>query len=411
MKSRFLIIIGALILVGFTELIFAEDLHTFEIDGYDIITNTPNVSAINMDWNSEHLSEFSVNFTEPYTGQFQIQIPKNMPRMMNLDFETTLMLDVSSLSGAEQEKDWNEHIIEKDFKMIDDRVSETESLCHYIVTVELSETGYFKIVTGSVASGRWEPVTIENEECNELYDKTTKHKSIFPRHGFNAFQIPPLKQFKLGIPIDQIYCRDSLILVTKHDDSPACVKPETKQKLIEREWIVESEIKKLWKSTEDWNSLRLVRNDDGLYCSSANEEMIDHCYSLENIVFGDSNKKKETGWKLYPGGAGWTLPKNYTLTPIYKKGDFGIAPLNFTAMLDDKIFVNKCESNGGMWNYTRHDCEDLWEVCRDIGGIIIQEDVTPPCTDTGIIDDDPLTIKVCGGAGIIRASCVFEYEN
>ncbi|WP_428325420.1 hypothetical protein [Nitrosopumilus sp.] len=172
-----------------------------------------------------------------------------------------------------------------------------------------------------------------------------------------------------------------------------------------------SETKKLWKSTDDWNFLNLIRNNDNLYCSSANEELIDHCYSLENIVFGDGGKKKETGWKLYPGGAGWTLPENSTLVPIYKEVEFGIPPLDFTAMLDDKIFVNKCESNGGMWNYTRHDCEGLWEVCPDIGGITIQEDITPPCIDTGIIDDDPLTVKVCHGAGVIRASCVFEYEN
>ncbi len=46
----------------------------------------------------------------------------------------------------------------------------------------------------------------------------------------------PLKQFKSGIPIDEIQCRESLILVTKHDGSPACVKPMTKQYLIDRDW-------------------------------------------------------------------------------------------------------------------------------------------------------------------------------
>lgn len=46
----------------------------------------------------------------------------------------------------------------------------------------------------------------------------------------------PLKQFNSGISIYDIQCNDSLILVTKHDGSPACIKPETKQKLIEREW-------------------------------------------------------------------------------------------------------------------------------------------------------------------------------
>lgn len=45
--------------------------------------------------------------------------------------------------------------------------------------------------------------------------------------------IPPLKQFELGL---KIQCKESFVLVTKYDSTPACVKPETKQKLIERGW-------------------------------------------------------------------------------------------------------------------------------------------------------------------------------
>lgn len=171
------------------------------------------------------------------------------------------------------------------------------------------------------------------------------------------------------------------------------------------------ETKKLWKSTSDWNAMKLVRNNDDLYCNSANEELSDQCYSLDEIVFGDGNKRKDQGWRLYPGGAGWIPPENSTLVYIHKDVKFGVPPLDFTAMLDDKIFVNRCESNGGIWNYTLHDCEGMWQVCRDVGGIMIQENITPPCTDTGVINNDPLTIKVCNSAGIIRVSCVFEYEN
>lgn len=46
----------------------------------------------------------------------------------------------------------------------------------------------------------------------------------------------PLKQIKLGIPIDEIQCNDNLVLVQKYDNSPACVKSETKDKLVERGW-------------------------------------------------------------------------------------------------------------------------------------------------------------------------------
>jgi len=183
MKTRLLILF--FFSMSAIPLIYAEESNIFEIGGYNIITNNPNVSAIDFDWDSEYLPELSVNFTEQYTGQFQIQIPKNMPRTMNLDFETSLMMDVSSLSNEDHEKDWNEHITEKDFKIIDDRINETESLCYYIITVELSEVDYFKIGTYSVASGRWEPVTIENDSCDELYDGLSKSESIPDSESLN----------------------------------------------------------------------------------------------------------------------------------------------------------------------------------------------------------------------------------
>lgn len=71
------------------------------------------------------------------------------------------------------------------------------------------------------------------------------------------------------------------------------------------------------------------------------------------------------------------------------------------AIFDDKIFVNKCESNGGVWNYTYHDCQGLsFAECKDLGGIFFSEDVTLPCTT-----------EVCLDMKLYRMSCVFEYEN
>ncbi len=51
---------------------------------------------------------------------------------------------------------------------------------------------------------------------------------------------PPLKQLKYGIDPREILCNDELILIQKYDGSPACVKPETKTKLIERGWTATS---------------------------------------------------------------------------------------------------------------------------------------------------------------------------
>lgn len=47
----------------------------------------------------------------------------------------------------------------------------------------------------------------------------------------------PLEQFKSGIPANKIICKEGLQLVIKTEDgSPACVKPDTANILIERGW-------------------------------------------------------------------------------------------------------------------------------------------------------------------------------
>jgi hypothetical protein len=49
--------------------------------------------------------------------------------------------------------------------------------------------------------------------------------------------LPPLQQLKSGITIDKIQCRENLQLVIKtSNENPICVKPATKEKLIERGW-------------------------------------------------------------------------------------------------------------------------------------------------------------------------------
>ncbi len=57
--------------------------------------------------------------------------------------------------------------------------------------------------------------------------------------GCETFTVSPLQEFKLGIPVDKIQCREPLTIITKLDGLPACVKEQTKQKLIERGWALD----------------------------------------------------------------------------------------------------------------------------------------------------------------------------
>lgn len=62
-------------------------------------------------------------------------------------------------------------------------------------------------------------------------------RSVFPSHGFHAWKMPPLQQIKAGILSMDVQCKEGLVQVFKQsDNSPACVKPESVPKLIERGW-------------------------------------------------------------------------------------------------------------------------------------------------------------------------------
>jgi len=93
------------------------------------------------------------------------------------------------------------------------------------------------------------------ETLSVLFDYPTFTKHIKPQAGFTETpdgirflvsidlkELSPLKQIKSGISIDEIRCKESLTLVTKHDGSPACVKSSTIPKLIERGWTSEGSV-------------------------------------------------------------------------------------------------------------------------------------------------------------------------
>ena len=54
----------------------------------------------------------------------------------------------------------------------------------------------------------------------------------------NFDKLPPKKQQPQGRNISEIQCVGSFILILKYDHSPACVKPLTAQKLIQRGWTL-----------------------------------------------------------------------------------------------------------------------------------------------------------------------------
>ncbi|MEX0854712.1 MAG: hypothetical protein WD018_02980 [Nitrosopumilaceae archaeon] len=87
--------------------------------------------------------------------------------------------------------------------------------------IQLVDISPYPISTKNIQSEDY-TATIKITKYEELQEETTV--------------LPPLKQVKLGV---EISCKPDLVLITKYDDSPACVQPETREKLIERGWALE----------------------------------------------------------------------------------------------------------------------------------------------------------------------------
>jgi len=108
----------------------------------------------------------------------------------------------------------------------------TQDLGVYNISLDMGENektfdGYYIRLTNV------EPYPISTEPL-ELADYTL---TFVISEGAKDQIYSPLKQFKIGVPVSEIKCRDDLVLMIKNSDStPSCVSHFTSEKLILREW-------------------------------------------------------------------------------------------------------------------------------------------------------------------------------
>jgi hypothetical protein len=84
------------------------------------------------------------------------------------------------------------------------------------------------------------PVSTKDIQSDEYAAKINITKYVQLEDGVSTTTgLPPLKQVKLG---QEPSCKSELVMVTKYNGNPACVKPQTREKLIERGWALEETI-------------------------------------------------------------------------------------------------------------------------------------------------------------------------
>ena len=92
-----------------------------------------------------------------------------------------------------------------------------------------------------IASAEWEFTPKEGEYRMYLNIRENGGNGVSTSYtGFSAISklksTSPSNQFNSGVPLNEIQCKENLVLIQKYDGTPACVSPETKQKLTERGW-------------------------------------------------------------------------------------------------------------------------------------------------------------------------------
>jgi len=73
------------------------------------------------------------------------------------------------------------------------------------------------------------------DQCQIKPEPISEQEESIPEQM--ASHLPPLKQISSGTLPENVTCKESLVLIFKAtDNSPACVKQSTAQKLLERGW-------------------------------------------------------------------------------------------------------------------------------------------------------------------------------
>jgi hypothetical protein len=104
---------------------------------------------------------------------------------------------------------------------------QTQHESHFLNTAKVAtvNVGPYKITLIDIT-----PYPTTTKDISEDYVATI---SISEDSGIH---LPPLKQIKSGVPLIDVKCNEGLVLIIKHNDSPACVRPETAENLENRGW-------------------------------------------------------------------------------------------------------------------------------------------------------------------------------
>ena len=194
-----------------------DDYRKFPLGNSYIYADNKHITNISLSW-SESLPSGIITFDKKINSDINIMIPKNIPRMMNLDFGTSMAVF------------YPDTLVEQ--------IMESETDCFYHLRIPVNNASEISIDSISLAAGRWEPVTIDKLECDRIYTDYSKTYEL--KSTSLDLKLPPLKQIKNGVDPWMVKCNEGLTLLLKPEEftNAVCVTSETFEKLAQRGWAV-----------------------------------------------------------------------------------------------------------------------------------------------------------------------------
>ena len=176
-------------------------------------------------------SEFQIFCSEKDSQNWELLSIEQRQRFLLCNFSDIL---------SEKYYDWIG--IERDWKNFAKQVS-----LEYAQTIpQYSETGVTdSLIVNPFVSGRESFPPPMGSRISFYYldgDKTKRFFEVYQTNLLGDFEkirdyrTPTLKLFKMGYDLNEIKCKENLVLIKKHDGSPACVTPYSIPELIKRNW-------------------------------------------------------------------------------------------------------------------------------------------------------------------------------
>ena len=231
-------------------------------------------------------------------------------------------------------------------KAIDPKLGSCSQDDHFFVLVDGKEWDYDEIKN----TDRWRRLSISFPSDTEAIEiigsivmQTFTCDHVYESHRIN---IAPLQQVNLGIKPQEIICEKGLELVFKATDgSPACVKPKTAEKLVERGWgnpqhntlqtkNNTDEIEKIWVEFFPVRCIGFNCSDDFLM---DNEIESKNNYSI-NLFSGFQSFDKKYNWNTKA-----LIRSNIIIDGFMKKHDIHVYDVKFYPTAQSLCEWGECE--------------------------------------------------------------------